>query len=134
MSSLNEKDKAALRALIAESVNVGLSGDDQKRFEAILQGSRAAKEYYIACLGLYTDLHDLAGTPGAFDTSEAQAGSKGSRSWTRWLACGASIAALVLLSFWIFWPRIAPGPEIGTIVDALDLEASWYFPSGTASN
>lgn len=128
MSPLSEKDKAALRALIAESVSSGLSPDDQGKLEAILRDSRAAKEYYIECLGLYTDLHDLAGSQDAFDLPQADSGTRVPRSRRLRFASAASIAALLLLGFWFLWPRIAPGPEIGTVVDALDLRASWSFP------
>ncbi len=129
MSVLSEKDKAVFRALIAESVGCGLTPEDQAKLETILRSSRAAKKYYIECLGLYTDLNDLAGSDEVMKLSPADSKSCNFRfRRPLWIVSAASIVALVLLGLFLSWPWISPGPQVGTIVDSLDLQAGWLFP------
>ena len=61
MSVLTDKDKYKLRDLIARSVSEGLSTQDASQLASMLRHSRQARQYYMECLGLYTDLYDVMG-------------------------------------------------------------------------
>jgi len=127
MRALTENDKLKLRALVARSVSEGLDAKETLRLEAILRSAREARQYYMDCLGLYTDLYDVMGNHHGIETP-FEAGH--TKNMTR-VIIGAlvSAAALVAIAIWVLFSTGPLGPEVATLVDAMDVSASRGFPT-----
>ena len=127
MSALTENDKFKLRALMARSVSEGLDAKGTRQLEAILRNTREARQYYMECLGLYTDLYDVMGNHHGVDTP-VEVGHQ--KNMTR-IIIGAlmSAAALVAIALWVLFSTGPLGPEVATLVDAMDVSASRGFPT-----
>jgi hypothetical protein len=129
MSALTEKDRLKLRSLVARSVSEGLDADETRLLEQMLRHSTAARRYYMECLGLYTDLYDLMG-----HHDDVTAPFIPTRPWwasRRWIAALLSAAAVVVITLWSIFSHGPLGPDVATLVDAMELSASWGFPVQT---
>lgn len=126
MSMLTEKEKLKIRALVARSVSEGLEAEGAYQLETTLRQGREARQYYMACLGLYTDLYDVM---GHYPQMASPCPSVRRRRIIRMsVAALLSTAAVVILGMWLAFSSGPLGPEVATLVDGLDVSASREFP------
>ncbi|MCF7974169.1 MAG: NPCBM/NEW2 domain-containing protein [Phycisphaerae bacterium] len=130
MSILTEKDKLKLRGLVACSVSGELDAAGTHLLEKSLRHSSEARQYYIECLGLYTDLYDLMGHRPDVAAPFVSAGpGRVLRLWRVWTAALLSAAAVLVIALWFLFSTGPLGPEVATLVDALNVSASRSFPT-----
>ena len=127
MSALTEKEKLKLRTLVACSVSEGLDADGAYQLETALRRSPEARQYYMACLGLYTDLYDVM---GHYPEMESPCPSvRRTRIMRTYAAAMLSTAAVVLIGLWFAFSTGPLGPEVATLVDSINVSASREFPT-----
>ncbi|MCP4452394.1 MAG: hypothetical protein GY809_13105 [Planctomycetes bacterium] len=127
MSALTEKDEYKLRSLIARSVSDGLDTQDASQLRSMLRHSRQARQYYMECLGLYTDLYDVM---GHYPEMESPCPSLRRKRMIRvYAAALLSTAAVVVVVLWFAFSARPLGPEVAALVDFMDVSASRRFPT-----